>query len=62
MNELTLTDIVYVAMAVRAMLEKDLNKEDRAAYEKLWYKCKLSHKGQKIRKLFEGEPGGRAAL
>ena len=54
MEELTITDIVYLAMSVRSMLEKDLNKADREAYEKLWYKLKISHKGQKIQMIFSG--------
>ena len=53
--ELTITDTVYCALAVRAMLEKDLCKADKEAYEKLWMKLKLSHKGQKIRETFKIE-------
>ena len=53
--ELTITDTVYCALAVRAMLEKDLCKADKEAYEKLWVKLKLSHKGQKIRETFKIE-------
>ena len=53
--ELTITDTIYCAMAVRAMLEKDLSLIDREAYEKLWMKLKLSHKGQKIRETFKIE-------
>lgn len=52
MEELTITDTVYLAMAVRSMLEKDLNKTDREAYERLWYKMKISHKGQRIMQAF----------
>lgn len=52
MDELTITDIVYMAMAVRMALEKDLSKQDREAFEKLWLKLKLSHKGAKIQNLF----------
>ncbi len=52
MEELTLTDTIYLALAVRSMLEKDLIKADRDAYEKLFYKLRLSHKGRKIQKLF----------
>ena len=53
--ELTITDTVYCALAVRAMLEKDLCKADKEAYEKLWMKLKISHKGQKIRETFKIE-------
>lgn len=53
--ELTITDTIYCALAVRAMLEKDLSLIDREAYEKLWMKLKLSHKGQKIRETFKIE-------
>ena len=51
--ELTIADTIYCAMAVRAMLEKDLCQADREAYQKLWMKLKLSHKGQKIRETFK---------
>lgn len=50
--ELTITDVVYLAMAVRSMLEKDLSQSDKEAYERLWLKLKLSHKGRKIRETF----------
>ena len=50
--DFTITDVVYMAMAVRSMLEHDLCKEDREAYEKLWMKLKLSHKGKKIKETF----------
>lgn len=50
--DLTITDTIYLAMAVRAMLEKDLSKADREAYEKIWCKLKVSHKGKKIRETF----------
>lgn len=50
--DLTITDTIYLAMAVRAMLEKDLSKADKEAYEKIWCKLKVSHKGQKIRETF----------
>ena len=50
--DFTITDVVYLAMAVRAMLEKDLSLTDRDAYEKLWCKLKLSHKGKKIAETF----------
>ena len=50
--ELTMSDTVLLAMAVRAMLEKDLTQADRTGYEKLWYKLKMSHKGKRIRELF----------
>ena len=53
--ELTITDTIYCAMAVRAMLEKDLCKADKEAYEKLWMKLRISHKGQKIRETFKIE-------
>ena len=53
--ELTITDTIYCAMAVRAMLEKDLSLIDREAYEKLWMKLRISHKGQKIRETFKIE-------
>ena len=53
--ELTITDTIYCALAVRAMLGKDLSLIDREAYEKLWMKLKLSHKGQKIRETFKIE-------
>lgn len=53
--DFTITDVVYMAMAVRAMLERDLCRADREAYEKLWMKLKLSHKGQKIRETFKIE-------
>ena len=49
---LTITDTIYLAMAVRAMLEKDLSKADKEAYERIWCKLKVSHKGQKIRETF----------
>ena len=52
MDELTITDIVYMAMAVRMALEKDLSKQDREMFEKLWMKLKLSHKGIMIQNLF----------
>ena len=50
--DFTITDVVYMAMAVRSILEHDLCKADREAYEKLWMKLKLSHKGRKIRETF----------
>lgn len=50
--EFTIADVVYMAMAVRAMLEKDLCSSDKEAYERLWCKLKISHKGKKIRETF----------
>lgn len=52
MMDFTIADVVYLALAVRAMLEKDLSLTDREAYEKLWMKLKLSHKGKKIKETF----------
>lgn len=53
--DFTITDVVYMAMAVRAMLEHDLCRADKEAYEKLWMKLRISHKGQKIRETFKIE-------
>lgn len=53
MMDFTITDVVYMAMAVRSILEHDLCKADRDAYEKLWYKLKISHKGKKVRETFD---------
>lgn len=53
MMDFTITDVVYMAMAVRSILEKDLCNADRQAYEKLWMKLKLSHKGKKVTEAFE---------
>lgn len=50
--DFSISDVVYLAMSVRAMLERDLCKADKEAYERLWCKLKLSHKGQKIRETF----------
>ena len=50
--DFTITDVVYLAMAVRAMLEKELTPIDRQNYEKIWMKLKLSHKGKKIAETF----------
>lgn len=51
--DFTITDVVYLAMSVRAMLEKDLTPIDRQNYEKIWMKLKLSHKGKKVIEAFE---------
>ena len=50
--DFTITDVVYLALAVRSMLEKELSQSDKEAYERLWMKLKLSHKGRKIRETF----------
>lgn len=50
--DFTITDVVYLALAVRSMLEKELSQSDKEAYERLWLKLKLSHKGRKIRETF----------
>lgn len=50
--DFTITDVVYLALAVRAMLERDLPPIDKNEYEKIFLKLKLSHKGKKIRMLF----------
>lgn len=50
--DFTISDVVYLALAVRSMLEHDLCKADREAYERLWMKLKLSHKGKKIKETF----------
>lgn len=50
--ELSKAEIVYLALAVRHMLEHELKNADRAEYEKIFLKLKLSRNGQKIRELF----------
>ena len=50
--DFTITDVVYLALAVRSMLEKELSQSDKESYERLWLKLKLSHKGRKIRETF----------
>ena len=54
--ELNLTETIYAAMAVRSMLEKDLCRSDRENYEKLFFKLRISHRGQKIRETFNINP------
>ena len=51
--ELSVSEVVYLAMAVRNMLAKDLKNTDRVEYEKLWFRLKISHSGQQIRSLFK---------
>ena len=56
--ELTITDTVYLVLALEQTLQKDMCQADRTAYEKLLYRLKLSEKGQRIREAFtEGASG-----
>lgn len=57
--ELSKAETVYLAMAIRSMLEKDLCKADREAYEKLFLKVRISHNGKKIQEIFRGGEHGK---
>ena len=53
--ELSKADTLYLLIAVRAMLQKELKTSDRVMFERLFYKLKISHNGQKIREAVNGK-------
>lgn len=52
--ELSKADTLYLMMAVRNQMTRELKPSDKIMYERLFYKLSLSHNGQKIRELFGG--------
>ena len=54
--ELTYTDIIYLVFALNKVLQTDMSQIDKAQYESLLYRMKISEKGKRIRKEFlDGE-------
>lgn len=52
--ELSKADTLYLAMAVKNMLRRELKQSDKIMYERLFYKLSISHNGQRIRETFTG--------
>ena len=50
--ELTYTDIIYLVFALNKVLQTDMSQIDKAHYENLLYRLKISEKGKKIRQSF----------
>ena len=58
--ELSKADTLYLMMAVRNQMTRELKPSDKIMYERLFYKLSLSHNGQKIRELFGGIKSGNS--
>lgn len=55
--ELSKADTLYLMMAVRNQLKRELKPSDKIMYERLFYKLSISHNGKRIRELFGGMYG-----
>ena len=53
--ELSKADTLYLLIAVQGMLQRELKTSDRIMFERLFYKLKISHNGQKIREAVNGK-------
>ena len=53
--ELSKADTLYLLIAVQEILKRELKVSDRAMFERLYYKLKISHNGQKIREAVNGK-------
>ena len=53
--ELSKADTLYLLIAVQGMLQRELKTSDRIMFERLYYKLKISHNGQKIREAVNGK-------
>ena len=53
--ELSKADTLYLLIAVQEILKRELKVSDRVMFERLYYKLKISHNGQKIREAVNGK-------
>jgi len=53
--ELSKADTLYLLIAVQEMLKRELKSSDKIMFERLFYKLKISHNGQKIREAVNGK-------